>query len=73
MVLGVEDIAHGGIVGSQADTADGPIALTMLLEQIVDVDGQMRSVETTNSDVDNALLERLAVVGGDLDLLVSLL
>ncbi|KAI6754540.1 hypothetical protein HG530_012292 [Fusarium avenaceum] len=73
VVLGVQDIAHGSIVGSQADTADGPIALAMLLEQLVDVDGQMGSVETADTDVDDALLEGLAVVGGDLHLLVSLL
>ena len=70
VVLGVQDIAHGSVVGPQTDTADGPAVLAMALQQPVDVDGQMGSVEAADADVDNALLDVTAVVRGDLDGLV---
>ncbi|TKW53675.1 hypothetical protein CTA1_5501 [Colletotrichum tanaceti] len=60
VVLGGEDVAHGGVVGPQADAADGPVALAVLLHQLVDVDGEVGAVEAADADVDDALLDGVA-------------
>lgn len=66
VVLGGQNVAHGGIVGSQTDTADGPILLVVVLKELVNVDSQVSSVEATDSYVDDALLDVTSVISRDL-------
>lgn len=62
-VLGNQGVAHGSVKGLQTDTANGPVAHGMLAHQAVDIDGQMSSVETTDANVNNTLLDTSSVKG----------
>lgn len=68
IVLGTQGIAHGGIEGLKTNTADSVVCHAVILHQLVNVDGQVRTMETAHTDVDNSLLEgRAAPVGRDLN------
>lgn len=69
VVLGLQSIAHGSSEWLKVNTADGPVLYGKLLKKSVDVGCEMGSVEPTDTNVDNALLDTLTLVGGDSDIL----
>lgn len=67
MVLRGQRVAHGRVEGLQAHSANGVVVYPMLLHQLVDVDSQVRPVETADTNVDDSLLDgATALVGRDL-------
>lgn len=69
VVLGLQSIAHGSSKWLKVNTADRPVLDVELLEKSVNVGCEMGPVETTNTNVDDALLDTLTLVGGDGDIL----
>lgn len=67
VVLRGQRVAHGRVEGLQAHSANGVVVYPMLLHQLVDVDSQVRPVETADTNVDDSLLDgATALVGRDL-------
>jgi hypothetical protein len=65
VVLGNESVPHLSVEGLHTDTADCPVLGLELLKKAVDVNCQMGTVETTDTDVDNSMLDAGTVVGRD--------
>jgi hypothetical protein len=65
VVLGLQSIAHGSSEWLKVNTADGPVLDVELLKKSVDVGCKMGPVETTDTDVNDTLLDTLTLVGGD--------
>jgi hypothetical protein len=63
VVLGLQSIAHGSSEWLKVNTADGPVLYVELLKKSVDVSSEMGAVEATNTDMDDALLDALTLVG----------
>lgn len=57
VVLLLQDVAHGSVERLKTDTSNGVVAYAMLLHQIVEVHGQVSSVEATDTNVNNTLLD----------------
>lgn len=70
VVLGSKDVTHGGIPLGHADTADRPVAQLELREDALNVDRQVRAVESTNTNVDDTVLYILAVVIASCDIVL---
>jgi hypothetical protein len=64
MILVLQNVAHRSIERLETNTGDGIVAHAMLLHQVVEVDGQVSSVEATDTNVDDTLLDRRTVIGG---------
>lgn len=64
VILVLQDVAHRSVKGLKTDTSDGIVAHAVLLHQVVEVDGQVSSVETADTNVDDTLLDRRTVIGG---------
>lgn len=68
VVLGAQGITHSGIEGLKTNTADSVVCHAMVLHQLVNVDRQVRAMETAHADMDNSFLEgRTAPVSRDLN------
>jgi hypothetical protein len=65
VVLGRQGIAHGSSEWLEVNAADGPVLNIELLKKGVDVGSEMGSVETTNTNVDDTLLDTLSLIGGN--------
>lgn len=72
-VLLLQDIAHTRVEGLETNPGDGIVARTVLLHQLMQVHGQVRSVEATDTDVDNAFFDSSAVIGRHSHSLATLL
>jgi len=70
VVLGSEDVTHGGVPLGHTDTADRPVAQLVLREDTLNVDRQVGAVESTNTDVDDTVLYILAVVIASCDIVL---
>lgn len=72
VVLLPQDVTHGGVERGQAHAADGVVLDAVLVHQLVDVDGEMGSMEAADADVDDSLLDvAVTGVGRDLDAAVT--
>jgi hypothetical protein len=67
--LRLQGIAHGSSEWLEVNTADRPVLDVELLKESVNVGCKMGPVETTNTDVDDTLLDTLTLVSGDGDIL----
>lgn len=57
-VLGVQDVADPAVVGQHPDPADAPVVVSGV-EEVVDVDGPVGSVEGSDPEVREAVLSRV--------------
>lgn len=67
VVLLLQDVAHGSVEGLKTDTGDSKVADAMLLHQVVEIDGQVSSVEAADTDVNDSFLDRRAIISRNSD------
>jgi hypothetical protein len=69
VVLRLQSIAHRSSEWLKVNTTDRPVLHIELLKKSIDVSSEMGAVEATDTDVDDALLDALTLVGGNGDIL----